>query len=157
VDGFEVEMRKALQDCRNNYKDFFFTSGLRNVTVLNPGAEVPQEDESGLQLWGPDPVHPPREGYERIVDLISREDAKTREKKLRKREGGSLESASKRQRFEAPRPKWIGQQNPTPNIQTGGNWMRGQGGRGRGRGRGRRPWRMMGGVAVATSRTAQRS
>jgi hypothetical protein len=37
VDGFEEEMRKALQDCRNNYKDFFFTSGL----VLNPGAEVP--------------------------------------------------------------------------------------------------------------------
>jgi hypothetical protein len=146
VDGFEEEMRKALQDCRNNYKDFFFTSGLRNVTVLNPGAKVPQEDESGLELWGPDPVHPLREGYERIVDLITREYTKTREKKQRKREGGSLESANKRQRFEAPRPKWIGQQNPTPNIQTGGNWRGGQsGGHGGGRGRGRRPWRMMGG------------
>jgi hypothetical protein len=143
VDGFEEEMRKALQDCRNNYKDFFFTSGLRNVTVLNPGAEVPQEDESGMQLWGPDPVHPLREGYERIVDLIMREDTKNLDKKHRKRSGGSLESAGKRQRFEAPRPKWIGQQNPTPNIQTGGNWMGGQRGRGGGRGRGRGPWRIM--------------
>ncbi len=141
VEGFEEEMRKALQECRNNYKDFFFTSGLRNVTVLNPGAEVPQEDESGLQLWGPDPVHPLREGYERIVDLITREDGKAREKKNRKREGGSLESANKRQQFEAARPKWIGQHTPTPNIQTGYNWRGGQGG---GRRKGRRPWRRMG-------------
>jgi hypothetical protein len=72
-----------------------------------------------------------------------REDTKILDKKLRKRSGGSLESAGKRQRFEAPRPKWIGQQNPTANIQTGGNWMRGLGGRGGGRGRGRGPWRMM--------------
>ncbi len=100
--GFEEEMRKALQDCRNNYKDFFFTSGLRNVTVLNPGAEVPQEDESGLQLWGPDPVHPLREGYERIVDLITREDERAREKKHRKREGGRGRSGRRpRQRPEA--------------------------------------------------------
>ncbi len=95
VDGFEEEMRKALQDCRNNYKDFVFTSGLWNVTVLNPGAEVPQEDESGLQLWGPDPVHPLREGYERIVDLITRKDAKTREKNNgREREAASSQPTS---------------------------------------------------------------
>ncbi len=39
------------------------TSGFKNVTVLNPGIEVPCEDETGLQLWGPDPVHPLPEGY----------------------------------------------------------------------------------------------
>jgi hypothetical protein len=51
-DGYEEEMRKALMACRWFFKDFFFTSGFRNVTVLNPGMETPQEDELGLQLWG---------------------------------------------------------------------------------------------------------
>jgi hypothetical protein len=43
------------------------------VTVLNPGLEATQEDETGLQLWGADPVHPLSEGYRRIIDLICRE------------------------------------------------------------------------------------
>jgi hypothetical protein len=63
-------MRRSLTECRGFYKDFFFTSGFKNVTVLNPGMEMPCEDESGLQLWGPDPVHPLPEGYERIADLV---------------------------------------------------------------------------------------
>jgi hypothetical protein len=56
-DGFEERMRRSLTECRGFYKDFFFTSGFKNVTVLNPGMEVPCEDESclrgmrGLLIW----------------------------------------------------------------------------------------------------------
>jgi len=49
--------------------------------VLNPGLEVPSEDETGLQLWGPDPVHPLPEGYGRIADLVCREAAREQDKK----------------------------------------------------------------------------
>jgi hypothetical protein len=140
-DGFEERMRKSLSECRGFYKDFFFTSGLKNVTVLNPGVEVPCEDESGLQLWGPDPVHPLPEGYERIADLICREVDKASDKK-RKRVEDSLGPANKKPRFEAPRPKWINQSTPEDTIKIGfPNWRGGGGGQNRGF----RPWRRPGG------------
>jgi hypothetical protein len=144
-DGFEEELRKSLMVCRGFYKDFFFTSGIRNVTVLNPGLETPQEDESGLQLWGPDPVHPLPEGYGRIADMICREMEK-KASASRKRVGETLEPKNnKRPRFEPARPRWIEQSQPQITVQSGYNNWRGAGGdRGRGRGRGRRPWRGQG-------------
>jgi hypothetical protein len=39
-DGFEDSLRRSLMESRGYYKDFFFTSGFKNVTVLNPGMEV---------------------------------------------------------------------------------------------------------------------
>ena len=128
-------------ECRGFYKDFFFTSGLKNVTVLNPGLEVPSEDETGLQLWGPDPVHPLLEGYGRIADLVCREAARVLEKKRKRAEDG-LGPASKKQRTEAPRPRWINQSTPEDTIKIGlPNWR----GRGGGPNRGFRPWRRPGG------------
>jgi lysophospholipase L1-like esterase len=62
----------------------FFTSGYKNITVLNPGIEVPSEDETRLQLWGPDPVHALPEGYDRIADLLLKEWDTTREKKRKR-------------------------------------------------------------------------
>ena len=38
--------------CRGHYKDFFFTSGFRNVTVLNPSLEVPQETRQDFKSGG---------------------------------------------------------------------------------------------------------
>ncbi len=58
LEGFEADIRAGLALCRGHYKDFFYTSGFRTVTVLNPGLELPQEDAEGFQLWGPDPVPP---------------------------------------------------------------------------------------------------
>jgi hypothetical protein len=140
-DGFEEELRKTLVACRGFYKDFFFTSGLRNVTLLNPGLETPQEDESGLQLWGPDPVHPLPEAYGRIVDMICREIEK-KEAASRKRVGETLEPKNnKRPRFEPAHPRWIEQSQPQITVQSGYNNWRGAGGD---RGRGRRPWRGQG-------------
>ncbi len=138
-EGFEERMRRSLTECRGFYKDFFFTSGFKNVTVLNPGMEVTSEDESGLQLWGPDPVHPLPKVYGRIADLVCREAEKASDKK-RKRAEDSLGPASKNQRFEAPRPR-INQSTPEDTIKIGvSNW------RGRGGGhRGFRPWRRPGG------------
>ncbi len=47
-------------------KTFFFTSGFKNVTVLNPRLEVPSEDETRLQQWGPDPGAPSAGGIHQI-------------------------------------------------------------------------------------------
>ncbi len=128
--------------CRGFYKDFFFTSGFRNVTVLNPGLETPQEDETGLQLWGPDPVHPLSEGYGRIIDMVCREKEK-KDGASRKRVGETLEPKnSKRPRFEPARLRWIEQAQPQITVQSG--WRGAGGDHGRGRGRGWRPWRGLG-------------
>jgi hypothetical protein len=130
---------RSLIECRGYYKNFFFTSGFKNVIVLNPGIEVPCEDETGLQLWGPDPVHPLPEGYDRIDDLLLKEWDRVSEKK-RKRTPDGQEPASKRPKFEAPRPRWIDQSEPRSTVQLG--YGRGQSG---GRGRGQRTWRRPGG------------
>jgi len=140
-EGFEERLRKSLMECRGFYKDFFFTSGIKNVTVLNPGLEVPSEDETGLQLWGPDPVHPLPEGYGRIADLVCREAAREQDKKRKRAEDG-LGAASKKQRLEAPRPRWINQSVPEDTVRMGYNNWRGRGG---GPSRGFRPWRRPGG------------
>jgi hypothetical protein len=140
-DGYEEEMRKALMTCRGFYKDFFFTSGFRNVTVLNPGLETPQEDETGLQLWGPDPVNLLSEGYGRIIDMVCREKEK-KDGASRKRAGETLEPKnSKRPRFEPARLRWIEQAQPQITVHSSYNHWRGAGGD---RGRGRRPWRVLG-------------
>ncbi len=140
-EGFEETLRKSLMECRGYYKDFFFTNGLKNVTVLNPGLEVPSEDDTGLQLWGPDPVHPLPEGYGRIADLVCREAAREQDKKKKRVEDG-LGSASKKPRIEAPRPRWIAQSVPEDTVRMGFNNWRGRGG---GQNRGFRPWRRPGG------------
>jgi hypothetical protein len=56
--GFEDELRKALADSRDYYKNFLFTSGLRGFSIRNPGLCVPETDENGARLWSNDPVHP---------------------------------------------------------------------------------------------------
>jgi hypothetical protein len=151
VDGFEADLRAGLAVCRGSYKDFFYTNGFRNVTVLNPGLELPQEDADGFQLWGPDPVHPLSDGYKKIADLVIREVEAGRDRS-KKRPGDKLESKNKKQRFEPARPSWIGQQIPVATVKTTFGAWRGRGGgpdnwRGPsgGRGRGNRSWRRPGG------------
>jgi hypothetical protein len=151
LEGFEADLRASLALCRGHYKDFFYTSGFRNVTVLNPGLELPQEDAEGFQLWGPDPVHPLSDGYAKVADLICREVVAGRDRS-KKRPGDKLESRSKRQKYEPARPSWIGQQTPIATVKTTFPPWRGQGGgpnnwrgQGGGRGRGFRPWRRPGG------------
>jgi hypothetical protein len=55
---FEDDLRKALAECRDFYKNFLFTSGLRGLAVKNPGLCVLETDEDGNRLWLEDPVHP---------------------------------------------------------------------------------------------------
>ncbi len=44
---FGEQLQKGLQDCRNFFKDFLFTSGLRGFSVVNPSLCVPVADERG--------------------------------------------------------------------------------------------------------------
>ncbi len=150
--GFEEDIKKALADCRDHYKNFLFTSGLRGFVIRNPGLCVPETDEEGMPLWSEDPVHPTNEGYSRIVEMILSEADRMRGKAgSKKRSGSILEAASKRPRQEVPRPNWVsetcaatsrqdgarrgGDRGRPPFRGRGRGWVRGRGeARGRGRG-----------------------
>jgi hypothetical protein len=109
--GFEADFRKALADCRDHYKNFLFTSGLRGITIRNPGLCVPELDEDGTRLWNDDPVHPTYEGYTRICDMLCVEADRLRKKPTStagtKRAGSSLRSVGKKPRVDVPRPQWV--------------------------------------------------
>jgi hypothetical protein len=137
--SFEADLRKALAECRDHYKNFLFTSGLRGFVVKNPGLCVPEMDEEGDRLWLDDPVHPTASGYSRIVEMIISDADKLRGKASGKKRAGSvLEAASKRPRHEVPRPNWVAETCAATSRQDG---VRRGGDRGRppfrGRGRGR--------------------
>jgi hypothetical protein len=51
MNDFEEDIRKALVECRDHYKNFLFTSGLRGFVVRNPGLCVPELNEEGMCLW----------------------------------------------------------------------------------------------------------
>jgi hypothetical protein len=137
--GFEEEIKKALAECRDHYKNFLFTSGLRGFIIRNPGLCVPEMDEEGVPLWSVDPVHPTTDGYNRIVEMILSEADRLRDKAgSKKRSGSVLEAPSKRPRQEVPRPNWVSETCAATSRQDG---VRRGGDRGRppfrGRGRGR--------------------
>jgi hypothetical protein len=131
--GFEEDIKKALAECRDHYKNFLFTSGLRGFVIRNPGLCVPEMDEEGMSLWTVDPVHPTKEGYSRIADMILSEADRMRGKAgSKKRQGSVLEAASKRPRQEVPRPNWVSETCAATSRQDGAR---------RGRDRGRPPFR----------------
>jgi hypothetical protein len=136
--GFEDDFKKALAECRDHYKNFLFTSGLRGFVVRNLGLCVPEVNEEGMCLWSEDPVHPTQEGYSRIVEMIVTDAERLRGKAGNKKRAGSiLEAASKRPRHEVPRPNWVAETCAATSRQDG---VRRGGDRGhppfRGRGRG---------------------
>jgi hypothetical protein len=127
-EDFEDVFRKSLMECRSFYKDFLFTSGCKNINIINPGLCAPREDEEGNQLWGPDPVHPREEGYAGIVNYICGELVRLREKESNKKRPGEPLAAKRRQTIQ--RPRWI--ENVPSNIMVQGGFVRGRGGGGRG-------------------------
>jgi len=127
---FGEQLQKGLQDCRNFFKDFLFTSGLRGFSVVNPSLCVPVEDERGEPLWGADPVHPKHEGYNRIVDFVCAEAERLAGKGSTKKRAAPQEGPpGKKPRTEVARPRWV---DESPSSTT----MRGGPARGSVRGRG---------------------
>jgi hypothetical protein len=118
--SFEVDLRKALAECRDHYKNFLFTSGLPGFAVKNPGLCVPELDEEGNRLWLEDPVHPTASGYSRIVDMVISDAERLRSKAGEKKRSGSvLEAASKRSRHDMPRPNWVAETCAATSMQDG--------------------------------------
>jgi hypothetical protein len=144
-EGFEEQLRKCLAECRGFYKDFLFTHGLSGFTIVNPGLCLPlrEDNEDGTGVWGRDPVHPTKEGYSKIAELICEQAGRASGKK---RAGSIIEPPSKKIRTDIPRPRWVDEGSSSSLIhgfQRGTGRGRGNdGGRGRGNegGRGRRPW-----------------
>jgi len=131
---YEASQRASLMEVRDYLKDFLFTYGLRGFSVLNPGREVPMEDEDGESLWTRDPVHPAYEGYNRIVDLLEEEAAKLASGG--KRKATSRRGRDKRMRLEERRPDWVDGGWPRGRARGAERGPRRGGGRGGGRGRG---------------------
>jgi hypothetical protein len=105
---FGEQLQKGLQDCRNFFKDFLFTSRLRGFAVVNPSLCVPVEDERGEPLWGADPVHPKHEGYNRIVDFVCAEAERLAGKGSTKKRAAPQEGPpGKKPRTEVARPRWV--------------------------------------------------
>jgi hypothetical protein len=118
--GFKEDIKKALAECRDHYKNFLFTSGLRGFVIRNPGLCVPEMDKEGMCLWTEDPVNPTPEGYSRIVDMILSEADRMRGKAgSKKRSGNVLEAASKRPHQEVPRPNWVSETCAATSRQDG--------------------------------------
>ncbi len=81
-----------------------------------PGLCVPKEDESGSELWGPDPVHPLYEGYNCIIDVCNEATKLRKKSRASKREGGQLAPPPKRPRVEVQRPSWITETTPCREV-----------------------------------------
>jgi hypothetical protein len=64
--GFEQQLLKDLTDTAENFKNFMFTSGYKNVKVLDPCISIRNMQEE--ELWETDPVHPKTAAYHRIAD-----------------------------------------------------------------------------------------
>jgi hypothetical protein len=97
-------------------------------------------------MWGQDPVHPLKHGYELMVDLFE-DEISTLLSKGGKRAVGRMQPSAKKQRTEAPRQDWVENPNEFAKRREYGSNFRGSGGGnrgdrgGRGRGRGGRGWR----------------
>ncbi len=89
--------------------------------------------EDGESVWGRDPVHPTKEGYSKIADLICEKAGRARGGK--KRAGSHIEPPGKKMRMDIPRPRWLGEGSSSSMVH--GGVQRGSGNEG---GRGRRPW-----------------
>jgi hypothetical protein len=63
---------------------------------------LPYMSIDGDEVWGADPVHPRRLGYELLADLIERSLGGGGKKRM----GGNLQPPNKRQRT-TPRPDWV--------------------------------------------------
>jgi hypothetical protein len=140
-DGFEDQLRRGLTECRGYFKDFLFTSGLRGFTILNPGHCLPPMEDNGGSLWGLDPVHPVKEGYTRIADMICEAAVKLGGRAEAKRKQGDSKSGppGKKPRIEITRPRWVEEDPPASMVHGGRQYGTGRG-RGFEAGRGRRPW-----------------
>jgi len=136
-EGFEDGLRRCLAECRQNFKDFLFTSGYRGFRVIDPSPALPGNNDD---IWDWDPVHPSTTGYENICDLFEGEFDKFSHGGTKKRPAETqLAPEAKKRKVEVPRPRWVsGDSNNAQREYTSG--YRGSGGqppwfvRGRGRG-----------------------
>ena len=104
-EGFEDGLRRCLAECRQNFKDFLFTSGYRGFRVIDPSPALPGNNDD---IWDWDPVHPSTNGYESICDLIEGEFDKFSHGGTKKRPAESqLAQEAKKRKVEVPRPRWV--------------------------------------------------
>jgi hypothetical protein len=65
---YKPKMMKDLDTLKRNYKDFIFRDGRRSMKILDPNVDLRgMEDDD---IWGPDPVHPKNNVYQKIAEGI---------------------------------------------------------------------------------------
>jgi len=136
---YKAKLEDQVYACKNNFKDFAFTNGLRNCRVVAAWPAMKKRPD----IWRQDPVHPTECAYDDLAKVIVACIPPNNEKRKRhdtwqgEREGGS--PSSKRARVETQQ-----QDRPRSSYQHSGNYsMReGRGGqRPPGRGPRGRYWR----------------
>jgi hypothetical protein len=108
-EDFEEELRRSLGEFRLNAKKLLFLKNHR-FKILDPSPALPLVDKDGENVWGQDPVHPLKHGYELMVDLFE-DEISALLSKGGKRAGGRMQPSAKKQRTEAPRQEWVESSN----------------------------------------------
>jgi hypothetical protein len=102
---FEPNMIKELKETSEHLRDFLFTSGYRQVKVLE--LAVSWRGKETNQLWGDDPVHPNEEAYgllaEGVLKMIMNMESGAKKRARANSETGSLGPNPTLNRNHAPR------------------------------------------------------
>jgi hypothetical protein len=129
-EDFVEQMQKGLQDCRNVFKDFLFTSGLRGFAVVNPSLCVPVRTRQGSLSWEWTRSIPSMRDTTGSSILCAQKPAGLPTRVVARRgRPVRTDRLERKPRTEAQRPRWV---DESPSSTT----MRGGPARGSARGRG---------------------
>jgi hypothetical protein len=62
---FAQQLKAELWGVSANLRDFLYTSGYRNIKVLDPGSVFRGREDK--QIWGDDPIHPAEMAYDLLA------------------------------------------------------------------------------------------
>jgi hypothetical protein len=87
--GFEQQLQDDLRDVAQNFKDFLFTSGLKNGKIVNP--EISLRGLQRHEIWDADPVHLRDAAYDKLAEGIIRVASNLEEAGKKRRRTDSLD------------------------------------------------------------------
>jgi hypothetical protein len=66
--GFEANLNRELKEVAERLRDYLFTTGYKQVKVLDPG--VSWGGKTKDELWGDNAVHPNKEAYKMMANGV---------------------------------------------------------------------------------------
>jgi lysophospholipase L1-like esterase len=109
-DGYQEEQLADLDACQRLWRGLAHRQGIPNLKICNAGRIV-----AASELWTDDPVHPSKEGYERVVRFIIQGVADMEAK----RKMAATQRMPIRRRNPGPRTRWTGCHPPGSDQRAG--------------------------------------